>query len=177
VCADRRRSGAIGSPYDAAMSYPTATIETDHGTIRVELWNDVAPGHVANFLKLAESGFYDNLAFHRIIPGFVIQGGCPRGDGTGGPGWKVNAEFNDRKHEEGVLSMARSAHPDSAGSQFFVCLGRDHCQHLDGQYTAFGKVIEGIEAVRSIAATPADAQSGRPKTLPRMTKVTANAAG
>jgi peptidyl-prolyl cis-trans isomerase B (cyclophilin B) len=153
------------------MPYPTATIETDHGTIRVELWDDVAPGHVANFLKLAGKGFYDTLSFHRIIPNFVIQGGCPKGDGTGGPGWQVKAEFNDRKHEEGVLSMARSAHPDSAGSQFFICLGREHCQHLDKQYTAFGKVTEGIEAVRKIAATPADSRSGRPNTPPRMTRV------
>src|SRR5262245_50827995 len=104
------------------MAYPTATIETDHGTFTVELWDDVAPKHAENFLKLAKSGFYDKTGFHRIIPGFVIQGGCPKGDGTGGPDWTVKAEFNDRKHEPGVLSMARSADPDSAGSQFFVCL-------------------------------------------------------
>jgi peptidyl-prolyl cis-trans isomerase B (cyclophilin B) len=163
-------------PYDAVMSYPTATIETDQGTVRVELWNDVAPGHVENFLKLANDGFYDGLSFHRIIPGFVIQGGCPQGDGTGGPGWRVKAEFNDRQHEEGVLSMARSADPDSAGSQFFVCLGREHCQHLDRQYTAFGKVIDGIEAVRAIAAVPADPNSGRPRNPPKMTKVSADPA-
>ncbi len=158
------------------MSYPTATIETDQGTIRVELWDDVAPGHVENFLKLADNGFYDNLTFHRILKDFVIQGGCPLGDGTGGPGWKVKAEFNDRPHDEGVLSMARSGHPDSAGSQFFVCLGREHCRHLDRQYTAFGKVIEGIEAVRAIGATPADAATGKPRSAPRMVKVTRDAA-
>ena len=142
------------------MSYPQARIETSSGAVTVELWDDVAPNHVANFLKLAADGFYDGLSFHRIIPGFVIQGGCPDGNGMGGPGWNVAAEFNDREHHEGVLSMARSNDPDSAGSQFFVCLGRDHCQHLDRQYTAFGKVIEGIEAVRNIAAAatgPGDA--------------------
>jgi len=159
------------------MPYPTATIETDLGTFRVELWNDVAPKHVENFLKLANSGFYDTLSFHRILPGFVIQGGCPRGDGTGGPGWRVPAEFNERAHEEGVLSMARSADPNSAGSQFFVCLGREHCRHLDKQYTAFGKVISGIEAVRAIAGVPADRSSGRPKNPPKMTKVRQDAAG
>ena len=159
------------------MPYPTATIETDLGTFQVELWNDVAPKHVENFLKLANSGFYDTLSFHRILPGFVIQGGCPRGDGTGGPGWRVPAEFNERAHEEGVLSMARSADPNSAGSQFFVCLGREHCRHLDKQYTAFGKVISGIEAVRAIAGVPADRSSGRPKNPPKMTKVRQDAAG
>jgi len=132
--------------------YPTAVISTDQGDVTVELWDDVAPNHVANFLKLASDGFYDNLAFHRIIPGFVIQGGCPKGDGTGGPGYAVKAEFNDRPHDLGVLSMARSADPDSAGSQFFVCLGRT--PHLDGQYTAFGKVTDGIDAIKKIAAAP-----------------------
>ena len=134
------------------MAYPKARIETSSGPITVELWDDVAPNHVANFLKLASNGFYNGLNFHRIIPGFVLQGGCPDGNGMGGPGWTVAAEFNDREHHEGVLSMARSNDPDSAGSQFFVCLGRDHCQHLDGNYTAFGAVVEGIEAVRDIAA-------------------------
>jgi len=153
-------------------NYPQAVIETSHGTITVELWNDVAPKHAENFLKLARSGFYDGLGFHRILKDFVIQGGCPNGNGAGGPGWNVKAEFNDRKHEEGVLSMARSSDPDSAGSQFFICLGRDHCKHLDGQYTAFGRVTDGIEAVRAIGAIPADS-NGRPKTLPTMTSVRA----
>ena len=107
------------------MPYPRAIISTDLGNMTVELWDDVAPNHVANFLKLANSGFYNNLNFHRIIPGFVIQGGCPKGDGTGGPGWQVKAEFNSRKHQPGTLSMARSNHPDSAGSQFFICLTRE----------------------------------------------------
>ncbi|MFA9479484.1 peptidylprolyl isomerase [Phycisphaerales bacterium AB-hyl4] len=153
--------------------YPRVKLETSEGTLLLELWNDVAPGHADNFLKLVDDGFYDDLTFHRIIPGFVIQGGCPRGDGTGGPGWTVNAEFNDRKHEKGVLSMARTADPDSAGSQFFVCLGREHCQHLDNQYTAFGKVVEGLDIVDKLGQTPlADAQAGRPQNPPRIIKAT-----
>ncbi|MCH2147296.1 MAG: peptidylprolyl isomerase [Phycisphaerales bacterium] len=154
------------------MSYPTATIETSKGTITVELWDDVAPKHADNFLKLAKEGFYDGLNFHRIIPQFVIQGGCPNGSGTGGPGWTVDAEFNDREHHEGVLSMARSQDPNSAGSQFFICLGRDHCQHLDGQYTAFGKVIDGIEVVREIGGA-ATGHGDRPLEEISMTTVTA----
>lgn len=153
--------------------HPTATIETDKGTIELELWPDVAPKHVENFQKLARSGFYNGVGFHRILKDFVIQGGCPKGDGTGGPGWNVKAEFNNRKHEKGVLSMARSGHPDSAGSQFFICLGRDHCQHLDNEYTAFGRVTKGIEVVDAIAAVPCD-RNGRPTgKLPAMVTVTA----
>jgi peptidyl-prolyl cis-trans isomerase B (cyclophilin B) len=158
------------------MSYPTATISTTHGDITVELWDDVAPKHAENFLKLAGSGFYDNLSFHRILPGFVIQGGCPRGDGTGGPGWNVKAEFNDRKHEPGVLSMARSNDPNSAGSQFFICLTREKCQHLDRQYTAFGKVTSGMDVVKKIGATPVDPRSGQPiGEAPKMKSVKAAA--
>ncbi|MSR28641.1 MAG: peptidylprolyl isomerase [Phycisphaerales bacterium] len=153
-------------------SYPTVHIETTLGDFDIELWNDVAPKHAENFQKLARKGFYDGLNFHRIIKDFVIQGGCPDGNGTGGPGWQVKAEFNDRKHEPGVLSMARSAHPDSAGSQFFVCLTRDHCKHLDGQYTAFGRVTSGMESVEKIAALACD-RNGMPKAPPTMTKVTA----
>jgi len=150
-------------------SYPQVKLETDQGSLTVELWNDVAPNHAANFLKLVDQGFYNGLTFHRIIPDFVIQGGCPRGDGTGGPGWTVDAEFNERPHDKGVLSMARSADPNSAGSQFFICLGRDHCQHLDGEYTAFGKVIDGLNTVDKIAATPlADRNAGTPAQPPKM---------
>ncbi|MFM1831608.1 MAG: Peptidyl-prolyl cis-trans isomerase [Planctomycetota bacterium] len=155
------------------MAYPTATIGTEFGDIEVELWDDVAPGHVANFQKLARKGFYDGVGFHRIIPGFVIQGGCPQGTGTGGPGWQVKAEFNKRPHQPGTLSMARSADPDSAGSQFFICLTREQCQHLDGQYTGFGQVTKGMEIVKKIAAVPVD-RNGRPSgSLPKMTMVTA----
>jgi len=142
--------------------YPKAVISTNRGDITVELWNDVAPKHAENFLKLARDGFYDDLTFHRIIPGFVIQGGCPKGDGTGGPGWNVKAEFNDRQHQPGTLSMARSSDPDSAGSQFFICLTREKCQHLDGQYTAFGQVTEGMDVVETMGSAPTDS-SERPK--------------
>ena len=155
------------------MAYPTATIGTQFGEIEVELWSDVAPRHVANFQKLAKSGFYNGVGFHRIIPGFVIQGGCPEGTGTGGPGWEIKSEFNDRPHKPGTLSMARGAHPDSGGSQFFVCLTRESCKHLDGQYTGFGQVIKGMQVVQKIAAVAVD-EEGRPKgKLPKMTKVTA----
>ena len=151
--------------------YPQAQLDTSEGSIVVELWTDVAPNHVENFLKLVDQGFYDGLTFHRILPNFVIQGGCPRDDGTGDPGWHVDAEFNDRKHEPGVLSMARSADPDSAGSQFFICLDREHCQHLDGQYTAFGRVVQGMEAVEKIRATPlSDPRSGSPREAPIIEK-------
>jgi peptidyl-prolyl cis-trans isomerase B (cyclophilin B) len=136
--------------------FPKAVISTDLGDITVELWNDVAPGHVENFLKLADKGFYNDLSFHRIIPGFVIQGGCPKGDGTGDPGWKVDAEFNDRQHVPGTLSMARSTDPNSAGSQFFICLTRDKCQHLDGSYTGFGQVVEGLDIVEKLGAVETD---------------------
>lgn len=137
-------------------TYPKAIISTEFGDLTVELWNDVAPKHVENFLKLARSGFYDNLTFHRIIPGFVVQGGCPKGNGTGGPGWNVDAEFNDREHVPGTLSMARSSDPNSAGSQFFICLTREHCRHLDKQYTGFGQVIEGMDIVEKLGAVETD---------------------
>jgi peptidyl-prolyl cis-trans isomerase B (cyclophilin B) len=152
---------------------PRIRFETSEGPFTVELWPDVAPLHSQNMVKLVSTGFYNNLTFHRIIPNFVIQGGCPQGTGTGGPGWTVKAEFNDRKHDKGVLSMARSNDPNSAGSQFFVCLGREHCQHLDRKYTAFGKVIEGIEAIDKIAATPLRGPtSDSPKNPPKILSAT-----
>ncbi len=152
-----------------AAANPTVQFETSEGPFTVELWPDVAPLHTANFLKLASTGFYNNLTFHRILEQFVIQGGCPKGNGTGNPGWTVKAEFNNRKHEKGVLSMARSQHPDSAGSQFFVCLSRERCVHLDNNYTAFGKVTAGLDTIDKIAATPlANRDSGTPVTPPRI---------
>jgi peptidyl-prolyl cis-trans isomerase B (cyclophilin B) len=155
----------------SAQQPSTASIETDFGTIELELWPDAAPLHVANFRKLARAGFYRGTGFHRIVPGFVIQGGCPEGDGTGGPGWTVPAEFNACRHVKGVLSMARSAHPDSAGSQFFICLG--DAPHLDGQYSAFGRVTAGMDVVEQIAAVECDAH-GRPVgRLPEMRIVNA----
>jgi len=123
-------------------------IETTEGTVCFELFADDAPNTVANFKALAGKGFYDGPTFHRVIDGFVAQGGCPKGDGTGGPGYKVKAEFNSRKHVTGTLSMARSADPDSAGSQFYICLGAH--PHLDNQYTVFGQVTEGQDVVDNI---------------------------
>jgi peptidyl-prolyl cis-trans isomerase B (cyclophilin B) len=114
--------------------------QTNKGDINLELWPDVAPGHVKNLIGLAKIGYYDGLTFHRVIKGFVIQGGCPVGSGVGGPGYTIKAEFNSKPHEAGVLSMARTQDPNSAGSQFFLCLGR--VPHLDNQYTAFGKAAD-----------------------------------
>jgi len=123
-------------------------IETEHGDILIELYADTAPNTVANFKALAGSGYYDGLIFHRVIDGFMAQGGDPDGTGMGGPGYKVKAEFNERKHVRGTLAMARSSDPDSAGSQFFICYG--DTPHLDGQYTIFGQVTEGMDAVDAI---------------------------
>lgn len=122
-----------------------ATIETNKGTIELDLYPDVAPATVENFATLAGKGFYDGLTFHRYVPGFVIQGGDPEGSGMGGPGYKIKAEFNDKPHIAGTLAMARSAHPDSAGSQFYICLAP--APHLDRQYTVFGQVTSGLEVV------------------------------
>ena len=126
------------------------SLETSKGTMLVDLFFDKAPGHCANILGLAKAGFYDNLSFHRVIDGFVVQAGCPRGDGTGGPGYNIDAEFNEYPHTLGVLSMARAQDPNSAGSQFFICLG--DVPYLDRNYTAFGKVVnpEGLEALKTI---------------------------
>lgn len=130
--------------------------KTTHGPIRVEFWPDVAPGHVKNLVGLAAIGYYNDISVHRIIPDFVIQAGCPEGTGTGGPGYTIDAEFNDRLHEKGVLSMARTNDPNSAGSQFFICLGR--VPHLDNQYTGFGKCVddESLETIDKMAAVPTD---------------------
>ena len=137
---------------------PIVTITTaNNKVIKAELYPDVAPITVENFIKLIDDKFYDGLTFHRIEPGFVIQGGDPKGDGTGGPGWNIKGEFssngveNDIKHERGILSMARSSQPDSAGSQFFIMHGK--APHLDGQYAAFGKVTEGMDIVDEIVAS------------------------
>lgn len=130
------------------------------GEILIELYPDIAPITVENFLKLVDSGFYNGRIFHRVIQGFMIQGGCPDGTGTGGPGWNIKGEFNANgvknaiKHERGVLSMARAQSPNSAGSQFFIM--HEASSHLDGQYAAFGKVISGMEIVDEIAACQTD---------------------
>jgi peptidyl-prolyl cis-trans isomerase B (cyclophilin B) len=135
---------------DLANKTYTAELQTSKGPIRLTLLPDVAPGHVKNFLALAKIGYYNNLTFHRIIKGFMIQGGCPEGTGTGGPGYTIKAEFNATPHEAGVLSMARTNDPNSAGSQFFICLGKH--THLDRQYTAFGKTAdaESLATVKAI---------------------------
>lgn len=152
--------------------YPKAVISTSLGDMTVELWDDIAPNHVENFLKLGREGFYNDLIFHRIIPGFVVQGGCPKGDGTGGPDWTVKAEFNDRLHHPGTLSMARSQDPDSAGSQFFICLTREKCQHLDGEYTGFGQVVEGMDVVEALGGVKSDPSTGTPTNPPKMNSIT-----
>src|ERR1700756_3274308 len=125
---------------DLANKEYTAELTTNKGPIRLKFFSDVAPGHVKNFLGLAKVGFYNGLTFHRVIKGFMIQGGCPQGTGTGDAGYKIPAEFNATPHEAGVVSMARAQNPDSAGSQFFICLDRH--AHLDRNYTAFGRVAD-----------------------------------
>ncbi len=129
-------------------SLPLAIIETEKGTIKFEMYPQDAPNTVANFIYLAKKGFYDGLTFHRVEPGFVIQGGDPNGNGTGGPGYHIKAEFNSRKHLEGTVAMARADDPNSAGSQFYICLAPQ--PSLDGKYTVFGQVIEGLEVVKKI---------------------------
>jgi peptidyl-prolyl cis-trans isomerase B (cyclophilin B) len=160
---------------------PIVTIETDAGqTIKIELYPDVAPNTVNNFLHLVKQGFYDGLIFHRVIRGFMIQGGDPDGNGTGGPGYAIKGEFssngvdNTLKHDAGVLSMARSGHPDSAGSQFFIM--HKNSPHLDGEYAAFGKVVEGMDAVNEIAETDTFSDD-RPYETQRMKRVTAECFG
>jgi peptidyl-prolyl cis-trans isomerase B (cyclophilin B) len=127
-------------------------LDTNHGLIRLEVFPDQAPGHVKNLISLTKAGFYNGVSFHRIIKGFMIQGGCPQGTGTGGPGYQIPAEFNNIPHEPGVLSMARTSDPNSAGSQFFICLER--VPYLDGQYTVFGKTIdkESLDVVKAIGS-------------------------
>src|SRR5512139_1689120 len=140
-----------------------AVIETKFGEIEIEFLDDKAPGHVKNFLDLARKGFYDGTTFHRVIPGFMIQGGCPNtkdtkggksSHGTGGPGYTIKAEFNDTAHKRGVVSMARAQDPNSAGSQFFICVADSG--FLDRQYSAFGRVVRGMEVADKIVAAPRD---------------------
>ena len=146
-------------------------IDTTQGTIVLDLLPEHAPNHCKNMIGLSKTGFYDDLIFHRIIEGFLIQGGCPDGTGMGGPGYNVDAEFNSLTHEPGVLSMARSSDPNSAGSQFFICL--DNHAHLDGSYTAFGRTADeaSLEVVRTIGAVATGAQD-RPVDEIKINKVT-----
>lgn len=143
------------------MKNPIVTIETENnGVMKCELYPEIAPNTVNNFISLINKGFYDGLTFHRVISGFMIQGGCPQGNGTGGPGYRIKGEFssngvkNNLKHERGVLSMARAMHPDSAGSQFFIM--HEDAPHLDGEYAAFGKLIEGFDVLDEIANCDTD---------------------
>lgn len=163
------------------MKNPEITIEMENGgIIKAELYLDTAPNTVKNFVALVQSGFYDGLIFHRVIPGFMIQGGDPQGTGMGGPGYGIKGEFqlngfnNPLKHTRGVLSMARSMRPDSAGSQFFIM--HADSPHLDGQYAAFGKVTAGLDVVDQVAAAPTDGQD-RPQTEQRIKKVTVDTFG
>lgn len=143
------------------MSETTAVLETKFGSITLKFFPDAAPGHVKNFIDLAKKGFYDGTTFHRVIPGFMIQGGDPnsknpdkRTHGTGGPGYTIKAEFNDKPHKRGTLSMARAQSPDSAGSQFFICV--KDSPFLDRQYTVFGEVVSGMDVADKIVSQPKD---------------------
>jgi len=164
------------------MKNPIVTIEMENGSvIKAELYPDKAPNTVNNFVSLISKGFYDGLIFHRVIKGFVIQGGCPQGIGTGGPGYTIKGEFprngffsNDLKHERGVLSMARAMMPDSAGSQFFIM--HENAPHLDGNYAAFGRVIEGMDVVDAIANTKVD-YNDRPLQEQKIKKMTVETFG
>ena len=163
------------------MSNPIVTIEMENGDVmKAELYPEVAPNTVNNFISLVSKGFYDGVIFHRVISGFMIQGGDPKGTGVGGPGYSIKGEFtgngfkNDLKHDRGVLSMARTMAPNSAGSQFFIM--HQNSPHLDGQYAAFGKIIEGLDVVDKIASTRTD-YNGKPRTPQVMKKVTVDTFG
>ena len=160
---------------------PIVTIEMENGSIiKAELYPEVAPNSVNNFISLIQKGFYDGLIFHRCIPGFMIQGGCPDGTGMGGPGYSIRGEFtqngfqNDLAHDRGVLSMARAQNPNSAGSQFFIMV--DKATHLDGSYAAFGKVIVGMEIADAIVSGKTD-WNDRPRERQVMKKVTVETFG
>ena len=163
------------------MANPVVTFEMENGDIiKAELYPEIAPNTVNNFISLVKKGFYNGLNFHRVIPGFMIQGGCPDGTGMGGPGYSIRGEFaqngfdNTLRHTPGVLSMARAMHPDSAGSQFFIM--HKTSPHLDGAYAAFGKVTEGLDVVDKIAQTPTDFRD-RPMTPQVMKTVTVETFG
>jgi peptidyl-prolyl cis-trans isomerase B (cyclophilin B) len=152
----RAEVDAAISSFDFSKNKYQVSFETNKGEIVIDMWPDVAPGHVKNLLGLTKIGYYDGLTFHRVIKGFVIQGGCPVGNGTGGPGYTIKAEFNAKPHEPGVISMARTQDPNSAGSQFFLCLER--VPFLDNQYTVFGKAVD--EKSLEIILTIGDSATG-----------------
>ncbi len=160
---------------------PVVTMEMENGNkIKIELYPDIAPNTVKNFISLVNKGFYDGLIFHRVIPGFMIQGGCPEGTGTGGPGYSIKGEFknngfdNNLEHDRGVISMARTMVPDSAGSQFFIMVKKS--PHLDGEYAAFGKVLEGMEEADRIVSVKTDFRD-RPLEDQKIKKVTVDTFG
>lgn len=175
-------AGPVGTNVIRVAPLVYAKMTTNRGAMKVAFWFDVAPNTVASFISLSEGGFYDGLGFHRVVPGFVIQGGDPTGTGYGGPGYQLPAEFSDRAHEEGVLSMARTGDPiepkgmpprpdwaNSAGSQFFICLSREKCQNLDKKYTAFGQVVDGMDVVKAIAGTPLNGEKPvEPQTIEKV---------
>lgn len=163
------------------MENPVVTFEMENGDVmKAELYPEIAPNTVNNFISLVQKGYYDGLIFHRVISGFMIQGGCPDGTGMGGPGYNIKGEFkqngftNNLKHSAGVLSMARAMHPDSAGSQFFIM--HKNSPHLDGAYAAFGQIIEGMDVVNKIAETDTD-YNDRPLEDQRMKKVSVDTKG
>jgi len=156
---------------DFAKNKYQIKLETNMGDISIDMWPDVAPGHVKNMVGLAKIGYYDGLCFHRVIKGFMIQGGCPEGTGTGGPGYKIKAEFSKTPHEPGVLSMARTQDPDSAGSQFFLCL--EKVSSLDNQYSVFGKATDAasLDVIKKIGSTKTDSRD-RPVDEVKINKAT-----
>jgi len=164
---------AVIPQFDFAKHNYQLELDTSEGKITLDMLPDVAPGHVKNLLGLAKIGYYDGLGFHRIIRGFMIQGGCPEGTGTGGPGYQIKAEFNRTPHEPGVLSMARTSDPNSAGSQFFICL--EKVPHLDGQYTAFGRTADAdsLAVVKKIGAVQTGGQDRpvKPVTINKATVI------
>ena len=175
VRADARRDAPPGPMVTNVVPLSYAVMKTDRGDVHVAFYYDVAPHTVANFLDLAQGGFYDGLTFHRVVPDFLIQTGDPRGDGTGGPGYRIDPEFNDREHRAGVLSMARQTDPleragalprsdaaGSGGSQFFISINYARTRQFDRRYTAFGKVFAGMDVIESLSQVPTDPQTQRP---------------
>jgi cyclophilin family peptidyl-prolyl cis-trans isomerase len=174
VPANRQKEvDAAAADVDFTKNSYQIEFDTNQGPIRLNLWPDVAPGHCKNIIGLTRIGFYDGIISHRVIPGFMLQAGCPQGTGTGGPGYTIKAEFNSKIHEAGVLSMARTNDPNTAGSQFFICF--DRAPHLDRQYTAFGKTADdaSLATVKKIEQIPTD-RSDRPKQEVKILKAKVN---
>ena len=175
---EKSRSRTFSKQEIERMKQTTAVLETKFGEITLKFFPEVAPKHVKSFIELASSGFYDGTTFHRVVPGFVIQGGDPNSKsedrskhGTGGPGYNLEAEFSNLPHKRGTLSMARAAHPDSAGSQFFICVA--DAAFLDGQYTVFGEVTEGMDVVDEIVAQPRDSRDNPNERVEMKVKIVA----